>query len=324
MKAFFITTTTNETPKYPESFACINGNEVKHFIFDHRLDRRSGQVLSGAVLDDHIWRAALDYAPEMIVYLGANGGNLPSVKLFTKLNLEVAPTVLMCSDAADVTSTWTQLLKEYDKEKSFKVVVAIDGNRNWEFSQSHLTALTPIDPKRYPSPPILHEERKILFGFAGNMGSAKTMKNGVYVGRRRLIDEMMTFGLSCRQRDDTYDPRLPHSKSYQNCVDFMATTRIMPNFCETGSYENTHVKGRVVEAGLSGCMLLEQINSPIFNWFEKDVDYLEFNKVSDVRGIVERFKDKPQETQKMGDSLRTKVLQNHSPEKFWGKVVERL
>ena len=36
MKAFFIHTETNETNKYPESFACVNGNQVKPHIFHHR------------------------------------------------------------------------------------------------------------------------------------------------------------------------------------------------------------------------------------------------------------------------------------------------
>ena len=321
MKALFITTETNETPKYPESFACVNGNEVRHIIFHHRA---IPGVLGGEALNNMLIDEAKDYKPDVIIYLGACAGNIPSVKTFAKLNSEFAPTVLMCSDAADVVSPWTYLLSQYDKAKAFSCVVAIDGNRNWEFSDRHLTLLTPIDPARYPSPPIPHAERKIPFGFAGNMGSFKAMKNGLPAGRRNLIAQMSVYGLQCRQRDDSFDPNLPHSESYQGCCDFIAQTRIMPNFCETGSYERHHVKGRVVEVGLAGTMLLEQINSPAHKWFEKDVDYIEFRDTRHAKTIVAQYRDKPDETQKFGDRLRAKMMAEHTPEKFWGKVMERV
>ena len=324
MKAFFITTETNETPKYPESLACINGNEVKHYIFHHRGDRRNVEHLPQPALDRIIFETAVKFSPDVIVYLGSCGGNIPTANVFTRLNAEIAPTVLMCSDAADEASPWWPLLREYDKRNCFSVVVGIDGNRNWEFSDRHITLLTPIDPARYPAPPIPHIDRSIVFGFAGNMGSDRTMKAGKVVGRRPLINEMMTFGLQCRQRDDTFDKTKPHSKSYQDCCDYMAQTRIMPNFCETGSYERTHVKGRVVEAGLAGCMLLEQTNSPANHWFELGTDYLEFETVADVRKMVEHYRDRPDETQAFGDRLRAKMMAEHTPQMFWGQIMTKL
>ena len=324
MKALFITTETNETPKYPESFSCINGNEVSHYIFQHRGDRRMGEFLSPPELDDDIYKTAVTYNPQVIVYLGSCGGNMPTHELFTKLNREVAPTVLMCSDAADEVSPWWPLLREYDKKRCFSVVVAIDGNRNWEFSERHLTLLTPIDPKRYPDPMKPHIERKIAFGFAGNKGSLKTMKNGKLAGRASLIVQMEQFGLKCRQRDDTYAPNADPNTSYQACADFMSECRITPNFCETGSYERTHVKGRVVEAGLAGCLLLEQVGSPACNWFEKDVDFLEFSTTKEAKILVDKMLKVTEATENFGKRLREKVLKDHHPEKFWGKVVERI
>lgn len=321
MKALFITTETNETPKYPESFASVNGNEVKHVIFHHR---GVPGALGGSALDNMLLDEAKAYKPEIIIYLGACGGNIPSIPTFCKLNNNFAPTVLMCSDAADVVSPWTYLLSQYDKAKAFSCVVAIDGNRNWEFSDRHLTLLTPIDPRRYPSPPIPHKNRGIPFGFAGNVGSFKAMKNGKPAGRRMLIAQMQTFGLQTRQRDDSFDASKPHSESYQECVNFMANTRVMPNFCETGSYERTHVKGRVVEAGLAGTMLLEQVGSPADQWFEKGVDYIEYRDTRQVKSFIKSLIANPDETEGFGMRLRAKVMAEHTPEKFWGKVIGRV
>lgn len=322
MKAFFITTETNETPKYPESLASINGNKVRHHIFDHRTRQKTD--FTQLALHNQLWASAKKYEPEVVVYLGACGGNIPSPQFLAKMNAEIAPTVLMCSDAGDEVSPWWPLIREYDKEKSFSVIVGIDGNRNWEFSDQHITLLTPIDPNRYPSPPIPHAKREMVFGFAGNMGSVSATRNGLPAGRRTLIDKMMLFGLQCRQRDDTYDQTKPHSQSYQAACDFMADTRMMPNFCETGSYQRTHVKGRVVEAGLAGTMLLEQVGSPADQWFEKGADYLEFKDVEDCRKIVERYQDHPEETQAFGFRLRDKIMKDHTPDKFWGRVFERI
>ena len=321
MNVFFITTETNETPKYPESMASINGNKVTHHIFSHRTGKNT---VSQEQLHKTLWDESKKCGPEVIVYLGACAGHIPSPEFLAKMNSEIAPTVLMCSDAGDEISPWWPLIRKYDECNSFSVVVGIDGNRNWEFSERHITLLTPIDPSRYPNPTIPHDKRDIIFGFAGNMGTARPTKSGEIQGRRPLIDEMMKFGLQCRQRDDTYDKNKPHSESYQACCDFMSRTRMMPNFCETGSYQRTHVKGRVVEAGLAGAMLLEQVNSPADQWFEMGVDYLEYKTVLECRAIVDKYKNNPEETQKFGERLRLKVLSEHTPEKFWGKVMERV
>lgn len=321
MKAFFITTETNETNKYPESFSCVNGNQVNHFVFHHR--GTPGTPI-GEQLDKAIYEGAKEYQPDVVIYLGACAGNIPTPQTFQRINEEIAPTVLMCSDAADVVSPWTYLLHEYNKQRSFSCVVAIDGNRNWEFSDRHLTLLTPIDPARYPSPPIPHADRGMPFGFAGNIGTFKAMKNGLPAGRRTLIAQMCAFGLKYRDRDSSFDPLKPPSESYQGCADFLSNCRIVPNFCETGSYERTHVKGRVVEVGLAGATLLEQVKSPACNWFEKDVDYIEFTDSRHAKSLVTSMQDKPEVTQGFGDRLRAKIMKEHTPEKFWGKVMQRV
>ena len=104
----------------------------------------------------------------------------------------------------------------------------------------------------------------------------------------------------------------------------MSDCRIMPNFAQTGSYERMHVKGRVVEAGLAGCLLLEPTGSPTPDWFEPGVDYLPYENMAQAKEIVERMSALPQETEAFGARLRKKVLDNHSPEKFWGRIFDRL
>ena len=130
---------------------------------------------------------------------------------------------------------------------------------------------------------------------------------------------MIQFGLLHRPRDHE---RL--KDTYQKCADYISQCRIMPNFPATGSFERMHVKGRVVEVGLAGGLLLEQKGSPTPNFFTPGVDYLEWETTDQAREIVERLKDKPEETQAFGERFREKVMANHSAEKFWGRILDRL
>ena len=315
MRTLFIHTESNEIPKYVESLASL-GHETGVYMFRH--------AVHGAApvnIDPEVLHHVQGFEPELIVYVGACGRcTKPSPKLFKKLNNEVAPCVLICSDAADESSPWWKELFEYDAHDAFRVMVAIDGNSNWPFHDRHLTALTPISPSWYPNPKR-HSERTIKLGFAGNVGRVYTLKNGRKVGRKMILDQLP---IQLRQRDGTTMDSEAAAQSYQGCVDFMLNTRIMPNFSDTGSFEHHHVKGRVVEAGLAGCLLLEPTTSPAKDWFEPGVDYIEYGGIADLKETIRRYIDDPDETEKFGFRLREKVLAEHTPAKFWGRVMERI
>ena len=318
MKALFIITRTNEMHKHCDSWSCL-GNEYQTYTYTHQ---KGGNAPSGGKLDDEILAAATEYKPEVIIYVGACRSNTPSIDCFVRLKRTIAPIVHLCSDAAD--EPWWDELIAYHKAGAFSVQVAIDGNKNWPLYDTDITALTPIDPSYYPDPPKIHAERSVVFGFAGNIGSVHTMKNGKVTGRRPLVAEMITFGLKYRERPKGNFDLKSGSDSYKEAAQYMSDTRIMPNFSQTGSFERMHVKGRVVEAGLAGCLLLEPKGSPTPDWFEPGVDYLQYDDMKQAKQIVSEMRDKPEESQEFGIRLRRKIEENHSPEKFWGKVMERL
>lgn len=318
VKGLFIITRTNEMHKHFESFKCL-GNQVRTYTYDHRLDTKWAK---GETLEAEIYADAKEYQPDIIVYVGACRSSTPSAKSFAKLRKEVAPTVHFCSDAAD--EPWWDELKTYDREGSFTVQVAIDGNKNWPLADTQITALTPIDPAHYPDPPKPHAERSIVFGFAGNPGGVGAVKDGKVTGRRPLVSQMIQFGLQHRPRDRTTGNMDDAISSYKQAAAYMADCRITPNFAQTGSFNRMHVKGRVVETGLAGAMLLEPVGSPTPDWFEPGVDYMPYQSMDDARTIVERFKDRPDETQAFGARLRARVLAEHSPAQFWARILDRI
>jgi len=152
VRAFFITTSTNETHKHHESFASIPGNEIGCYVYNYRLKPKAELV---AGLDAEVYAAAKAFSPDLIVYIGACGGNTPSIEGFKRLR-EIAPTVHFCSDAAD--DPWWPWLLAYDKAGSFDLQVALDGTHDWPLANTQLTALTVVDPARFP-PPMPHEAR---------------------------------------------------------------------------------------------------------------------------------------------------------------------
>jgi hypothetical protein len=85
-----------------------------------------------------------------------------------------------------------------------------------------------------------------------------------------------------------------------------------------------HVKGRIVEAGLAGCCVLDMRGSPTADWFEPGRDYLEYSTADEAADIIERMKLQQVECAMMGLRLRRKILDNHTPAHFWRRILDRI
>src|SRR3990167_2981861 len=192
--------------------------------------------------------------------LGCLNPESMSILTLAKLNAEVAPTVHICSDAAD--PPWHDLLMDYHYAGAFALQVAIDGNKKWPLhgTATGMTALTPIDPSRFDGVKP-HLERTIACGYAGNPGSEGSF-------RRHLLSELMFHkAIDVRMRSNAAD-------TYQGMCEYMQNCRISINLPHTGTQAAKQVKGRVVEAALAGSCLLELAGSPTSDWFTLNADFL--------------------------------------------------
>jgi len=296
VKIVFLSTSSNETRKYADSFAAL-GHRYDWIVYDVPEYNEAALARNIAARE-----------PAMIVYIGSRWGPQVSTAALAHLNGNVAPTVHFCSDAAD--PPWHDKLSEYHYAGSFRLQVAIDGNPKWPNSTVGMTALTPIDPANF-SGGLPHLERPIMCGFAGNAGS-----NGS--ARRFIISEMMLHKtLDVRLRIDRPD-------SYAEMCKYIESCRMTLNMPWTGSGQTMHVKGRVVETGLAGGCLIEFWNSPANLWFTPGEDYLEFSSPEEAIQIVQLMRERPDLTEAMGKRLREKVLAEHTPLKFWTKICERI
>lgn len=296
MRVLFASTGSGDTDKYPRSLRCL-GHEVDTIRYD----------IPGAN-DQRLTRQIAQHGADLIVYIGSRWGATISPAALAYINANIAPTVHICSDAAD--PPWHDLLRQYHDAGSFTVQVAIDGNPQWPLAATDITCLTPIDPTHYSAEPIAHAQRTYVCGYAGNGGGPETV-------RRFFLSE-----LSFRHMVQV---RLPvEGDSYPGYCAFLEQCRMTPNFPHSGSQTAMQVKGRVVEAALAGACLLEMRGAPSSCWFTPGEDYIEYQKAYELINIVAELWAKPEHTQAIALRLREKVLAQHSPAVFWGRIMERV
>ncbi len=297
MRALFLVTGTNEVLKYAESLGGL-GHQIRILRYD--LPGLSDETLSGRVKEEN---------PDLIVYIGSRWGQQPSAAALASINAHVAPMVHICSDAAD--TPWHDALRNYHQQSSFAVQVAIDGSHKWPTSAQNLTLLTPVDPKMFGEP-APHAQRSIICGYAGNPGAG--------VGNRtKMLSELLALKVIDQLHIRS---NLPHTNEMYNRV--LGLCRMSVSIAWTGTEAATHVKGRVLESALAGALLLETKGSPTSYWFRPGLDYLEYETADDALDIVRRLERDPEATQAMALSLRERVMREHSPSKFWHRILDRI
>lgn len=299
MRSLFLSTSTNETDKYRDCLTNLKLGETHVLRYDNP-----------AMSDPILYGQVKDWAPDLIVYIGSRWGKQPSIACLSKMAEKLAPSVHICSDAADM--PWHDLLREYHLCGAFTVQVAIDGSHKWPLASSQMTALTPVDPILFPQRISPHAERGISCGFAGNGGGGP--------GSKRT--ELLGYLLEKRILDLRIRSNLPYT--YESYCDYLGKCRTSLNIAYSGTEQALQVKGRVLESGLAGACLLETAGAPTSYWFRPGLDYLEYKDPADLVAIITRIEHEPEATQAMAESLRRRVLSEHSPAQFWNRIFGRI
>lgn len=260
-------------------------------------------------LPNPIDRAVLDIArdasPDIILFCGiASWDRMPSVSCLVQLR-SIAPTVLLSGDLSD--PPWWEYLRIFQKRECFDLAVNFDGNDSWpKWHENDFTALTPMSHSFFPNQKPL-KDRLIPFGFCGGCGSPS---------RREIIDYLVDHaGLQIKPREEQYG-------TYARYARFMMECQLTVNIPHSGSDNSEQVKGRVLEAGLAGTCLLEHEASAARHWFEAGTDYIVYRTKEEAAAIVRDLLGNVPLMQETALRLQRKVIENHSPEKFWARVFE--
>ena len=292
MKIFFISTRDMLCEPIHTGLQSLEAHDVQLFWYD-----RAQVPTDRAILD-----AADQCGPDLILYTGRPSGPHKPARDTLKRLRKQSPTVLIVHDATD--KDWIPVLKEYRQHETFTVTVNIDGNDSWSKGPKDFTALTPIDPRFYPAPVPL-DARPVLFGFAGGYASPSRAKIINY-----LIEKA---GLVVPRRNETYG-------SYQAFADFMMSCRVVLNVPFSGHDTGNQVKGRVIETGLARACLLEQGDSPAYQWFNRG--FVPYQNEIDAAKAVPMLLESIKATQLCADKLH-EAVKAHAPAHFWKQVIER-
>lgn len=257
---------------------------------------------------------------DVIIYVGVNGGDcLPTTDELIRLK-KFAPTVLLCPEASD-RWWWHELIRKYYEAECVDLIVNIDGNPDWPYSEHGITRLCPIDTTVWKTPKSW-EERKYLCGtWSARTGVRDEILNA-------LGDAVVWRGnIPARPEHEEED----NLRTYDSYIDFNRDCRSILNIGGVWTYIDrwlqegrTHVKARVVETGLAEATLIEQANSETNRWFVPGEDYLTYTTIEEIRQQIHWVESHPYDAQKMASSLRDKVLREHSPKVFWADVFNKL
>lgn len=296
LKALCLTTGTRNCETLWRSFECL-GHECHPHRYDDRPHDRHNELVD----------LALSLRPDVIIYIGAIEQSahckpVPTVETLLRLR-DCAPSIHLCGDASD--RPWWSWLTTYNERECFSVQVNMDGNSDTPISQftNGLVLLSPMDVR--PFHPKPWNDRGTKLGLVGGQGH--TQRQQLILGLQQR--GVLTFSDSSAER------------SYASMAELMCDTKITLNSPFNGTGDRMHVKGRVIEAGLAGCCLLEGYDSPTSRWFNPGQEYFEYQSLEHAIQIVNDTSD--DHLCVVAQRFHSRVMTEHHPKTFWNKVLAK-
>jgi hypothetical protein len=240
--------------------------------------------------------------PDIILYISAAGGNIPKPWELAIAN-SVAPVIMLCFDGSH--PDYWSFFSEYRDKNCVTSIVNMDGNHDWPSTANDLTLAPPVDPRYYEGGKRIRE-RSI------RLGTSMTYPDGY---RRQVVNFLKKHaGLVIKQRETNFG-------SYASYARFMNECKIVLNVALNSTAGKTVLKARILETGFAGACLLEQSGSYTSKWLDEGKDYVSYDTPEHAAEIVNTISD--EEIDIFASNLRRKIVSEHHPKVFWGKVFER-
>jgi hypothetical protein len=256
----------------------------------------------------HMIRLIEEANPDWVFMIGVNDAG---VGVVAPLHLLVEmtrrwPVVVMYCDGSEI--DWYKQIEEYSTQCTFALHVNIDGAAIGPITKYGITTLCPIDDELFQ--PLPWESRIIKTGFCGGWAAESTHSRGKVT--QELVDSGAIHAI-CRP-----------FRIYAAYRRFLCNCQIIWNHAASGSDDHLHVKARVVEATFAGALVMEQIDSPLANWFTPGVDYLTWHDPGSVVSGTKWAMENPETVKAMIAGMRAKMVKQHSARTFWTRVCERI
>lgn len=258
--------------------------------------------------DEAILHQALHYDRTHVIWLGVCGGPYePCPGTFRTLRNHGIKTIALIPEASH--PDWDRLIQRFHGADSFDLIVNLDGNKNWNDRGKGLTTLAIFDQRPYENVGTISRVHDV--GFCGGSGGPGTM-------RERLISHLKHVGLL------TEFPFNETRGTYQSYADFMMSCKIIVNAAGSAGDRSKHVKGRVIEAGLAGCCLLEEAGSPIHEWFSYNCFFTYDSPEDCEKQIRVLLNYHPDGITRRAEALSREVRTKYSPRVLWDQVLANL
>lgn len=298
MKALALITYTDCENKWRSIEAA--GHEVRVETYDNRPHDQHRELCD----------VAREYKPDFIMLVGAvehcHGRPCPQNDVLLELQ-SIAPSVLMCNDAAD--PPWWPTLENYMRHDCFSLIVSIDGRLDTPLMgyKRALHRLTPIDHRPFHVKPW--EERGTTLGMIGGNGGGD---------RGQIIDRLCGGGLLNYIGGSSG----PGGRAYDEFAGIMCDFKSAYVHPATGSGQSAHVKGRVIEAGFAGACVFDRTDSPTRQWFHAGVEFIQYDNVEHLECLLRDVTD--DQRREIAARFHAKVTEQHHPRVFWRNVLKRI
>lgn len=257
-------------------------------------------------------KKCFEYKPDIIVISSwGEGPRHPSRSAirFVRHQFKI-PAALIWWDTCS-TGAW-DLIQQDISEFDYHIVT--ENPKHHGFGHNHplidrfITLWPPLDPKLFYN---TGGDRDILVSFIGNLGSYRSY-------RQEYLEYLIKNGVDGRF-SQAGERQVVQHEEYANIIH---RSKMCINFSYSSRYHQ--FKGRILEALLCGCLLLESENDQASTMFEPMVDYVPYCSKEDLLDKIAYFQDHPDEMSAIAKRGMQKAQENYTGAKFWEALFREI
>ncbi|NQU63938.1 MAG: glycosyltransferase family 1 protein [SAR324 cluster bacterium] len=235
-----------------------------------------------------------------------------TVLLFTILNKKGFDFISLNTDANGFESV-NKLCDIFSKFATLNII--LDSYQPPQWVQDKNKFKFKCMPAPYPQEWYLTvpKDRDIDISFIGCFSDSK-------LERKEYINYLLAKGIAVYVIENdgySYIPR-------EQYINYLLRSKITINFSGNSNLKYHQIKGRVFEATLSGCLLLEYDNLETSNLFESYIEYVPFSSKIDLYNKILFYLNNVDEIDKIASKGKIKSLANYTGNHFWDKIVQSL
>ena len=270
----------------------------------------------GNLISRHkLLESVLELNPDLIVLssyvmIGGRIKNQPSIGFFAALKSFVPNAKFVCL-WWDTCSN--RFWSKFPLERVFDLHVAMENPCGMSLDITrHVRQKFLFLYSTHPRSTLIRpKEKDISVFFSGQIGDYRN-------NRKEYIDYLIKNGFGKHIYTNDRATQMPMREYFEK----MGRARIVLNFSMSVDFHQ--LKGRIFEAMLTNCLLLESRNPQIECFFRDGEHYVAYDSKEDLLDKILYFEKNPAEGERLAQNARDLVLKEFTTENFWQSVHDFL